>query len=421
MSATGTDLTAELAAERRAAARVLLRHPLVTARTHPDELALIRRHADELGRMFTQQFGYRLVVEPTFARLHKAGLQPGSGHRLERSSGAPFTPRTYACLALTLSVLVTAPEQLLLSDLVTRMRSAAAEAGVDLSDATPAALKRTITAVLVKLLDWRVLTETEGSVESYASSDEAEALLTIDREIARQLVTGPVGRTDSPAALIAAAADSGPGGPRHLVRRMLVETPVVYLDDLTAAERAWLRQQQRREQRILEDLLGLETEIRAEGAAVIDPDDELSDLGFPGRGGTVIHAALQLTRRLVARLWPRDAGHPAAGGRLVIGVAIPDGMVDAELADLTERHRRLWAKQYVESPAALREAVLDVLHRMRLIAPAGPTRADLDPSPDGTDRQVTDVRGARGPSTAGWVLLAAAGRYRQDTAEEAAR
>jgi hypothetical protein len=117
-------------------------------------------------------------------------------------------------------------------------------------------------------------------------------------------------------------------------------------------------------------------------------------------------------------LWPRDAGHPATGGRLVIGVAIPDGMVDA---DLTGRYRRLWAKQYVESPAALREAVLDVLCRMRLIAPAGPTRADLDPSPDGTDRQVTDVRGARGPSTAGWVLLAAAGRYRQDPAEEAAR
>jgi uncharacterized protein (TIGR02678 family) len=416
MSPASTDLTAELAAERRSAARLLLRHPLVTRRSHPEEFALVRRHADDLGRLFTQQFGYRLVVEPGFARLHKAGLGEASGHRLERTSGMPFTPRTYACLALVLSVLVTAPEQMLLSELITGMRMAAADAGVDLSDTTPAATKRTVTAVLTTLVAWQVLTENEGSVESYATDESAEALLTIDRELSRQMVSGPVGRVSGPAELVTTAASPGPGGARHFVRRRLVETPVVYLDDLTAAERAWLRQQQRREQRILEDLLGLETEIRAEGAAVVDPDGELSDLDFPAGGRTVIHAALCLVRRLTERLRPHGAGHPAAGGRLVIGVPVPDGMVEAELAELAERHQQLWARRYVESPEALRAAVLDVLCRMRLIAPAGPTRADADRDPEGTGRQVTDVRGGRGAATHGWVLLAAAARYRQDPA-----
>ncbi|CAM5388441.1 DUF2398 family protein [Streptomyces aurantiogriseus] len=105
-----------LAAERRAAARLLLAHPLVTSTgPHSDTFPLIRRHADWLAQRFQQVFGYRLLVEASYARLFKAGLGPGSGHRLQRpSTGTPFTPRTYAYLALALSVLVTAPEQLLL-------------------------------------------------------------------------------------------------------------------------------------------------------------------------------------------------------------------------------------------------------------------------------------------------------------------
>jgi uncharacterized protein (TIGR02678 family) len=404
------DLTVERAAERRAAARLLLRHPLVTPDAHPDGFALIRRYADELIGLFNQQLGYRLVVEPSFARLHKAGLGNGSGHRLERGSGIPFTPRTYACLALALSVLVTAPEQLLLSELLTRVRVAGAEACVELADERPSAAKRTLVAVLGRLIDWHVLAENEGSVDAYAVDDDAEALLTVNREIARRLVSGPLHRADGPAELIALAAEPGPGGPRHLVRRRLVETPVVYLDDLTAIERGWLRQQQRREQRILEELLGLDLEIRAEGAAVLDPDDYLSDVDFPVGGRTVQHAALLLIQRLLDRLRPADAGHPAAGGRLVIGVPVPDGMIESELAVLAERHRRIWATRYVEAPGLLRQDVLDMVCRMRLIVPAGPTRADADEDPDGTDRQVTDVREARGRGS-GWVLLAAAARY----------
>jgi uncharacterized protein (TIGR02678 family) len=371
-----TDFAEDLAAERRAAARLLLAEPLVTAGTHPDEFPLVRRHADELARQFSQLLGYRLTVESGFARLHKAGLGRDCGRRLERGSGAPFTPRTYAYLALTLAVLVTAPEQLLLSEVVSRTRAAAAEAGIDLAEPNRAIERRAMVAALKQLMAWQVLAEDEGSVDSYAGDDEADALLTIDREIARHMVSGPVGRAATPAELIDVAAGSDDTGPRHYVRRRLVETPVVYLDDLTEEQRDWLRRNQRREQRTLGDFLGLDAEIRAEGVALIDPQRELGDIDFPGTG-TISWAALLLVAQLVGRLAPDGAA---------TRVPIPDGLVDQLLGELIDEHRSAWAQQFTSAPAVLRDEVLDLLARLRLITPAA------EPG-------------------SGWMLTAAAARY----------
>jgi uncharacterized protein (TIGR02678 family) len=351
-----SDFASELAAERRVAARLLLGHPLVTPDSHPEEFRLIRKYADELARTFGQFLGYRLVVEPGFARLLKAGLGRGGGRWLERGSGAPFTPRTYAYLALALSVLVTAPEQLLLSEIVSRTRAAAAEAGIDLGEPNRITERRALVAGLKQLLAWQVLAEDDGSVESYAGDGDAEALLTVDRELARRMVSGPIGRASSPGELI--ELDARSDGPRHTVRRRLVETPVVYVDELTDDERDWLRRNQRREQRIFEDLFGLDAEIRAEGVALLDPQGELSDIDFPGTG-TVPWAALLLLERLVGALVP--------DGRSAV---IPDGLIDTVLGELVERHRRAWAAAYADSPELLRHAVIELLTRMRLIEPA---------------------------------------------------
>ncbi|KQV13213.1 MULTISPECIES: TIGR02678 family protein [unclassified Kitasatospora] len=408
-----------LAAERRAAARLLLARPLVHADGPDGEtFLLIRRHADWLGPRFQQVLGYRLLVESTFARLFKAGLGPAAGHRLVRATGTPFTPRTYACLALALSALVTAPEQILLSQLVADVRAAAVDAGLELADTGRQAEKRTLAAVFRQLVEWRVLTEVEGSVGSVTEEAGGEALLTVDREIARSITAGPLAQSRDGAELISRAADPGFGGIRTYVRRRLAETPVVHLDDLTAGEREWLRTRQRREALAFAELLGLEAEIRAEGIALVDPEDELTDLHFPGTG-TVAQAALLLVERLVRQLRPDDAGHPATGGRLVIGVPIPPGLVDEILADLVEEYGRRgnWQRGYVEDPAALRTDVLDLLARMRLAAPAGPVRADGRGVPEGYEadapdgRPVTEVRAARGHPGGGWVLLAAAARY----------
>ncbi|MFI1418744.1 TIGR02678 family protein [Streptomyces sp. NPDC020731] len=411
-----------LAAERRTAARLLLAHPLVTSTgPHSDTFPLIRRHADWLAQRFQQVFGYRLLVESSYARLFKAGLGPDSGHRLQRpSTGTPFTPRTYAYLALALSVLVTAPEQLLLSQLVADLRAAAVDAGIDVTDTGRQAERRTLAAALRQLVDWGVLVETEGQVAAVAEERAGEALLTVDRDIARAVVAGPLAQSRDGADLVRRAADPGFGGPRTYVRRRLVETPVVHLDDLTDAEREWLRTRQRREAQAFSELLGLEAEIRAEGIALIDTDDELTDLRLPGTG-TVAQAALLLVERLVARLRPDDPGHPAVGGRLVIGVPVPDGLLPGLLDELVEEYgkRGNWQRGHLEDRDGFLDAVLDLLVRMRLIAPAGPVRADGHGLPEGYEetvadgRSVTDVSRARGrgPADGGWILLAAAARY----------
>ncbi|MFF7312058.1 TIGR02678 family protein [Streptomyces sp. NPDC008137] len=420
-----------LAAERRTAARLLLAHPLVTSSgPHSDAFPLIRRHADWLAQRFQQVFGYRLLVEASYARLFKAGLGTGSGHRLVRpSTGTPFSPRTYAYLALALSVLVTAPEQLLLSQLVADLRAAAVDAGIEIADTGRQAERRTLAAALRQLVDWGVLTETDGQVAAVAEERGGEALLTVDREIARVVVAGPLSQSRDGADLVRRAADPGFGGPRTYVRRRLVETPVVHLDDLTDTEREWLRTRQRREAQAFSELLGLEAEIRAEGIALVDTEDELTDLHLPGTG-TVAQAALLLLERLVDRLRPEQAGHPAVGGRLVIGVPVPDGLLPELLDDLIEEYGRRgsWQRGHLENRDGFLAAVLDLLARMRLMAPAGPVRAEGHGLPEGYEqtvadgRSVTDVSQARGQggpdggcgqggSDGGWILLAAAARY----------
>ncbi|MHC5904513.1 TIGR02678 family protein, partial [Streptomyces sp. S6] len=406
-----------LAAERRAAARLLLAHPLITSTgPHRDTFPLVRKHADWLAQRFQQVFGYRLLVDAGYARLFKAGLGPGAGHRLERpSTGTPFTPRTYAYLTLALSVLVTAPEQLLLSQLVADLRAAAVDAGLEITDSGRQAERRTLAAALRQLVDWGVLSETEGQVSAVAEDGGGEALLTVDRDIARAVVAGPLTQSRDGADLVRRAADPGFGGPRTYVRRRLVETPVVHLDDLTDAEREWLRTRQRREAQAFSELLGLEAEIRAEGIALVDPDAELTDLHLPGTG-TVAQAALLLVGRLVDRLRPE---HPA-GGRLVIGVPVPEGLPSELLGELIEEYGRRggWQRGLLEDRDGFLAAVLDHLTRMRLLARAGPVRADGHGLPEAyeakpTDsRTATDVSGARPrDGAATWTLLAAAARY----------
>lgn len=266
-----------------------------------DEFSLVRRHAEWLRDWFRQYLGYQLVVEPGFARLAKTGLGRHAGRPLQRSSGGPFTPRAYAYLSLALAVLVTGPDQILLSQLVTDIRSAAVEADIPLGEPSYIVERRALTAELRRLVDWGVLIEEQGAVSGYAEDASAEALVTIDRDIARHLVGGPIRKSRSPEELIELAADPEFGGPRHYVRRRMVETPVVYVDDLTAAERGWLRREQRREERVLSDVIGLRAEIRAEGVAVLDPEDELSDIDFPGTG-TASQAALLTIEKLTELL-----------------------------------------------------------------------------------------------------------------------
>ncbi|MEV4555378.1 DUF2398 family protein [Kitasatospora sp. NPDC049285] len=183
------------------------------------------------------------------------------------------------------------------------------------------------------LADWRLPAGQEG------------------RDLAAQMLDGP---------------GLPPAGPELTVRRLLAETPVVLLDDLAPAERAHLDGARRAETERFAGFLGLTAEIRAEGVALLDPADELTDLALPGPG-TLAQAALLLAERLVEELRPvtADTAPPA--------VLIPDALIDGALGDITDDYglRAGWDAGYLADLAAFRRDALDLLHRMGLAAPAG--------------------------------------------------
>ena len=358
------------AAERRIAARLLLAHPLVTAAgPHGDGFPLIRRHRDWLTERFAALLGYRLVVGPWHARLCKAGLGSGGVRRLERpGTGAPFTPGEYAQLAVALSVLVDAPEQLPLGHLVAAVRAA-----------TPSPVgnpEADLAAALTVLTDWQVLSATGSGLDTL----DPTALLTVDRELARAVPAGPPALAACAEDLVRRAAEAEPA---TVVRRRLAETPVVLFDDLTAEQRAWLLEHRHAEAETFAEFLGLDAELRTEGVALLDPADELTDL-VPAGTGTLARAALLLVERLVEELRPLP-GEPVAGA-----VPIPDALIDGALGDIADEYglRAGWRRDYLADRTALRRDALDLLGRMGLISPT-----------------------PRGTYPPGWLLRAPAARY----------
>ncbi|MFJ2775771.1 DUF2398 family protein [Kitasatospora sp. NPDC087315] len=367
------------AAERRIAARLLLAHPLVTASgPHADGFPLIRRHRDWLTERFATLLGYRLVVGPWHARLCKAGLGPGAARRLEHPvTGAPFTPAGYAQLALALALLVDAPERLPLDRLLAAMHEAAPALAAAPADRAMA---------LAALADWQVLTDLPADPADPADPRARTAVLTVDRELARAVPAGPPALADDAADLIRRAAEAEPA---TAVRRLLAETPAVLAADLSEKQRAWLHRHRHTGPAALADFLGLEAELRAEGVALLDPADELTDLALPG-AGTLAQATLLLVERLVEEVRPLP-GEPAAGLDLPIPeVPIPDALIDGVLGDLADEYGLPagWRRDYLADRTALRRDALDLLHRMGLITPA--------------------PRGTRPP---GWLLRAPAARY----------
>jgi uncharacterized protein (TIGR02678 family) len=314
------DLLAE--ADVRSAARSLLRTPLLTADAHPDELALVRRHRDELTRLFADGLGYRLVVEPGLARLYKTGLGLDTSRGLRRRNDVPFSPRRYTLLALTLAALTRARRQLMVDELVAAVRSAAVDAGIDV-DLDAIAERRALHSVLVALIDLGVLSERAGDLEHWAER-LTESLLDVHSDRLAVLVAAPLGGCERPEDVLAVAAvPSSAGGARVAVRRRLTEQPVLSTDDLTEEQRGWWRRNREREREWFRRSLGLDLELRAEGAVAIDPSGELTDRVFPGTG-SARHFALLLLAELV------DAARSDHGSQLA-------GTTWARLATSTAR------------------------------------------------------------------------------------
>jgi len=329
-------------AERRTALRALLLHPLLLADSpHAGALLLVRRHREHLQRLCAEGLGYRLIVEARGARLVKAGLGRDATRGLRKRNDRPFEPRAYALLSLVLAALTRGPAQLMLDELVAQVRSAAADAelGVDLETASD---RRALVAALQALVGFGVLVEREGQLASYGDDASAESLLDVRRDRLRLVLAPTMSGTGGPADLLdAAALPSAAGGARVALRRRLAESPVLSTDELTEDQAEWWRRNRVRERDWFADHLGLELELRAEGAVAIDPDEMLTDRPFPGTG-SARQAALLVLEHLVGQVREQARGSGRSWWTL------PADALSVAVRQVAGEHGRGFKRDYVD-------------------------------------------------------------------------
>lgn len=308
--------------QRRAALRALFDNPFVGA--EQPAYALVRRHEQELARICVDLFGYRLEVGSTAARLvgtptaaalrRPLRVRPASvsGRARPRDEWPALGDRAAVMLLLTLAALERGATQTAIAELARDVAQAGADAQPPVPvDFTARAERVAFADGLDLLTAWGVLQHTAGSRASFSRVEpggEDEALLTVDRRRLALVLCDPVAAlgAESVADLLdedGAYSPTAEGENRrrlHRLARRLVEDPVILLDDLDDADRAYfLSQRQRLEERVGE-ATGLAVERRAEGTAMIATDRALSDLAFP-TNATVKQVALLLCDVLVAR------------------------------------------------------------------------------------------------------------------------
>ncbi|MBP0456475.1 TIGR02678 family protein [Streptomyces montanisoli] len=311
----GDALAAQRTGEVRRAARALLRRPLLRAGS--EEFRLVRQHAAELRTWFERNTGWSLLVDAEVARLRRVpsvATDPTHPARDQRT-GLPFSRRRYVLLCLCLAVLDRAEQQIALGRLAEQAVLAAAdpalaEAGVEFT-LVGREQRTDLVAVVRLLLDWGVLARVAGDEDSFLKA-AGDALYDVNRRVlAGLLVTrrGPsTVRADGFEERLAELnADALPDSDelrnralRHTLTRRLLDDPVLYLDGLSPAEAAYLTSQRGALTRRITELTGLVPEARAEGIAMVDPDDDLTDLRMP-ESGTNGHVALLIAEYLAGK------------------------------------------------------------------------------------------------------------------------
>jgi uncharacterized protein (TIGR02678 family) len=299
----------EEAAQRRTALRALLATPLLR---DPDKLVLVRRHLSELREWLTRETGWRLVVDSENARLFKTAPDPSDAtHPARGKAGEPYGRRRYVVLCLALAMLERADAQTTLGRLAEEVLGAAAEPGLDFAFTLDSRQERAdLVAVVRTLIEWGVLRKVSGDEEAYLSAT-GDVLYDVRRPVLAALLTGTRGPStiaaqsfDDRIAELAAepVADTDDLRNQALRRRLtrrLLEDPVVYYTSLNEAERAYLTSQRHAITRRIEEATGLVAEVRAEGIAMVDPDDELTDVRMPEQR-TDGHVTLLVAEQLAA-------------------------------------------------------------------------------------------------------------------------
>ncbi|MFE5596078.1 TIGR02678 family protein [Streptomyces sp. NPDC056549] len=378
MSTLANQLASAEREEVTQAIRLLLARPLLTENADPAGFELVRRRREPLAQWFDYTCGWNLVVEPRrgYARLAKIRTNPDGSRpaRRARSGRAPFDRRRYVLLCVTAAELLSMPMTTigLLADRV--VQATAADRALAGFDPVHRPERMAFVDVLKLLESYDVLRAVDGTTEAYVDSAEAKVLYRVDTTLLMRLPAAPVGasRLSVPPDEVPArfeelllgllrerryggAAVDGPAHEalgeaattdaqrnlrlRHSVLRRLFDDPVLYRDDLTEDELAYVTSLTGRQilRRAVEQA-GFLLEERAEGFLLVDPDAIATDVRFPDDTSTARVAALLLLEPLCA----------APAGLL------PEQLAEAG-ADLLRRFPR-WAKAYQSEDGAGRLA-----------------------------------------------------------------
>jgi uncharacterized protein (TIGR02678 family) len=356
----------------RRAARALLRRPLLLAREDPETFRVVRQQASTLRDWFEQNTGWRLHVDAEVARLFKRmGATPDGTHPArEPRSGLPFGRRRYVLICLALSVLERADQQITLGRLAEGIIVAASDERLTAAGVTFELSGRDerndLVAVVRILLALGVLARVAGDEDAFMR-DAGDVLYDVERRVMAVLISATRGPSTITAErfadrLNALVTETEPPSDelrnratRHRLMRSLLDEPVLYHGDLTEAERTYLTAQRALLTRRAGELTDLVPEIRAEGIAMVDRRDELTDVRMP-EIGTDGHVALLITEELAAQ--DRE-------------VAI--GELHALVRHLAHEHRSYWRKSTQEPGAevGLVEHALERLVALRLVRREG--------------------------------------------------
>jgi uncharacterized protein (TIGR02678 family) len=335
-------------------------------------VVLVRRHASELRAWFDRNTGWRLVVDSEVARLVKVAAGTGDATHPARDprNRSEFSRRRYVLTCLALAVLERADSQVTLGRLAEQIVLAAADPDLAAAGITFALDRRDersdLVAVVRLLLDLGVLSRVAGDEDAFVR-DDGDALYDVERRVLAALLASPRGPSTIAAAAhedrLAALTEELPATTddlrnqqiRHRLTRILLDEPVLYHADLDDAELAYLASQRHAITSRITELTGLVPEVRAEGIAMVDPLDDLTDVRMP-ETGTEGHATLLLAEHLAAADGP-----------------VPMSALHAHVRAQATAHATYWRKD-ATAPGAeieLTEQALRRLEALRLVRRVG--------------------------------------------------
>ncbi len=364
-----TGIPHEREAQFRHAVRTLLARPLLVAGLADEQdFRLVRAYAAELRSWFDRETGWRLLVDAHSARLFKttAGTDDTRPARDSRSQ-APFGRRRYVLLCLALAILERAESQITLGRLAEDLLVAAAVpdiAGTGITFNLERRDERSdLVAIARLLLDWGALRRVAGDEDAYLGQ-AGDVLYDVDRRVIAGLLASTRGPSTIDAIpfeqrLEALLAEPRPDTEelrnralRHALTRLLLDEPVVYYRELGPDELSYLQRQRSQILARITEATGLVAEVRAEGIAMVDPDDRLTDVRMPAQG-MQSHLTLLLAEFIAA--------HPD-GVRL--------SALHEQTRTLAQRFKSVWRKDATEAGAehALVDHAVEALRALRLLA-----------------------------------------------------